>query len=230
LGRAPEPKPALGGVAQGWQHECLWRLSPNSLWAACPATVVESEQSSGAWEDKNSAVGDFEDEDESDHGGASPVRRPPSRLTDRREQAGAGCQSDSWSMVRSIIRRDGVRNCTRDTVCDEPWRHLGHEGRLERVPTTRFSTSKSPPIAAQPLVHEVIGQLHANNEHVSISSVTERASDDDGAAPLAVWPGPGEKLGLGGRGLESKWLSTYSWPCVNPILSVSLSMLTGGRF
>jgi hypothetical protein len=104
-------------------------------------------------------------------------------------------------------------------VCDEPWRHLEHKGRLERVPTTRFSTSKSPPIAAQPLVHEFKGQLHANNyEHVSISSVTERASDDDGAAPLAVWPGPGGKLGLGGRGLENKWLSTYNWPCVNLII------------
>ena len=39
---------------------------------------------------------------------------------------------------------------------DEPWRHLAHDGQQERVSVTSAAPpSHSPPIAAQPLVHEV---------------------------------------------------------------------------
>jgi hypothetical protein len=43
-------------------------------------------------------------------------------------------------------------------ACDEPWRHLAHGDRqAEEAPRNQSSTSKSPPIAAQSLVHEVRG-------------------------------------------------------------------------
>jgi hypothetical protein len=54
----------------------------------------------------------------------------------------------------------------------------------------------SPPIVAQLLVHEVKGQLKSSNTLVSMSSVTERASDDDRAGLQPGW-GRG---GAGARG------------------------------
>ena len=51
----------------------------------------------------------------------------------------------------------------------------------------QFSTPKSPPIVTQTLVREVNGKLQLSNTLVSTSSVTERASDDDGARPQLGW-------------------------------------------
>ena len=52
----------------------------------------------------------------------------------------------------------------------------------------QFSTSKSPPIAAQLSVPEVKGQLESSNTHCSISSVAESLSGADGAG---LQPGRG---------------------------------------
>jgi len=71
--------------------------------------------------------------------------------------AGAEYQADGWSVIRSFAEVAGeAMHVT--AARDEPWRHLAHDGRQERVPLTSSAPpSHSLPIAAQPLVHEVRG-------------------------------------------------------------------------
>jgi len=62
------------------------------------------------------------------------------RWTPSLEAAGAGYQADGWSVDRSFAEVAGV--AMRVTAArDEPWRHLAHDGRQERVPVT----SSAPP-------------------------------------------------------------------------------------
>jgi hypothetical protein len=80
---------------------------------------------------------------------------------------------------------------------DEPWRQLASIGRQVRVPLTSSAPSSHRPSQASCWCPRSKGsRSRATHTHCGISSVIERASDDDGAGPQ-----PGRNRGgAGARG------------------------------
>ena len=140
--------------------------------------------------------------------------------------AGAGYQADGWSVDRSFAGVAGV--AMRVTAArDEPWRHLAHEGRQERLPVT----SPAPP-GHRPSQHGrwCPGSTGSCNRAAHLSAYPASPS-----ARLMTtgrgcsWARAGGELALGGTGLESKRFSPCdcmrgSTLCVIATLQMLLSL------